>query len=72
MLTVVSFLLWFKRFDSELVVIAMINESFMPQESSGTDRHHGKFRVGLSTRQYTMYCGFAKDLAPKGRNFGWI
>jgi hypothetical protein len=51
--SVVSCMPWSRRFDGNQVIISMINRmsanKFMPQESSGTDRHRGKPHVCLFT-----------------------
>jgi hypothetical protein len=47
---VVSFMPWFRRFDGHHLHDKQDDgKSFMPQESSGTDRYRGKSRMRLFT-----------------------
>jgi hypothetical protein len=73
---VVSFMPWFRRFDGDRVVISMINSvlaihSCLRGHLGWIGIVESPMCVHGNMRQWTLYCGVARDLTPNGRNFGW-
>jgi hypothetical protein len=73
---VVSFKPWFRRFDGDQVIISMINR--MMATHACLRSHLGRSGIVESLmcihgtmRQWTLYCGVARDLTPNGPNFRW-